>query len=536
MTIFRFIFFAMILVLFACQKKHDRLGVPRNFHALVPDTLLLMSYNVENLFDMKDDGDEYPEFKPNANNWTQNTFRIKVDNIASVIAAANPDVVDLVEVENENALNELRKRCAIKNCDFPYYAMGDRQSGSNTRPMILSKMPILWEKSFGLFSNEYHERPILEAAIYLGADTLFVFACHWPSKKNTESKRVARAELLKRKLEEVPADQDYVVAGDFNENFDENETFHTAGLDDTKGIVAIYHVLGAKTSRPAPDEIPALTRTIAEKKELRLFDPWQDVPDQDRFSTMYKGRRETPDHFILPLQLFDKKGLSYVNNSFVPFTWNGRLLKDGVPYRWQMRYTKQGKVHIGEGYSDHLPLLMKVRKGPYPLADLPDLSGQNPANPKSSASSGFETGFNGFIAGTSKISALRDTTMKKSGAYSLKLLGNAKTNSCAAKATLVLNRGCSMANSCLKMALFGTGTVNIRCGISKEKQWLYFNNESFSPAKGGKYYAYSFATWKTISLPLGGLPDTAHEFDIEIRSKKNCEIAMWIDDVRVVCR
>jgi hypothetical protein len=55
-------------------------------------------------------------------------------------------------------------------------------------------------------------------------------------------------------------------------------------------------------------------------------------------------------------------------------------------------------------------------------------------------------------------------------------------------------------------------------------------------AKGGKYCAYTFAKWKTISLPLYALPDSARECTVEIRSKKNCDIKMWLDDASVGCK
>ncbi len=41
------------------------------------NTFTLGSYNVENLFDLKEDGNEYNEFIPNTkSNWNENTFDI----------------------------------------------------------------------------------------------------------------------------------------------------------------------------------------------------------------------------------------------------------------------------------------------------------------------------------------------------------------------------------------------------------------------------------------------------------------------------
>jgi ribosome-associated toxin RatA of RatAB toxin-antitoxin module len=49
-------------------------------------TFKVVSYNVENLFDLNKDGTEYTEYIPNTGyGWTKNILDIKVANIAEVI-------------------------------------------------------------------------------------------------------------------------------------------------------------------------------------------------------------------------------------------------------------------------------------------------------------------------------------------------------------------------------------------------------------------------------------------------------------------
>jgi Endonuclease/Exonuclease/phosphatase family len=534
----QFLAILFIAILFSCQSRHDRIGMPSHFSGKIPDTLTVMSYNVENMFDMTDNGGEYPEYKPNACNWTENTFRTKLSNIASVIAAINPQIAVLVEVENENTVRELCKACADQKCPFSYFAIGDQSSGSNTRPVILSKLPVLWEKSFGMASGAQHERPMLEAAVYCGNDTLLVFACHWPSKKNQESRRVERAELLAQRLEALSPAQDYVVAGDFNENFDESETFRTAGLDDTHGRTGVNHVLGTMLS--GPNEMARYVRQtdLAMRQARGFFDPWVDVKeDVRRFSEVFEGRSETPDHILLPASLFDGHGISYVNNSFSTFTWNGRLLKDGVPFRWQMRYVKHERIHVGEGFSDHLPLVLRLAREPYG-SDTRDKSVYGPeADAAAGGRGGFEDGVDGFIACTKKVLVERDTLLPKSGRYCLKLSGpsGTKSNACAVRARLFVPKDCGTETGVLTLCARGTGTVNFRCCAPGSKQWTYFNGPAFSQARGGKYTAYDFANWKTIRLPLSSLAKEIREINFEIRTKKECALNLWIDDAKVVC-
>ncbi|HMD68033.1 MAG TPA: endonuclease/exonuclease/phosphatase family protein, partial [Chitinivibrionales bacterium] len=311
MTRIRIIYLMALLLLFSCQQKQQRLGMPKNFSAAIPDTLVIVSYNVENLFDMIDNGDEYPEYKPNHSNWTNNTYQIKCANIASVLAQVNADIAVLVEVENENALSGLLSALAEKKCPYPYYALGGGAGGGSVMPVVLSKFPVLWEKTFGVaIGASQHTRNMLETAVYLGTETLTVFACHWPSKTHRESSRLANARLLAERLASLPKGRDYVVAGDFNEDYDECETFRTTGFDDTKGVTGLNHVLGTVSSAPGKFVVFRRKSDVASDTGVALFDPWLELPEARRLTTVYKGRPETPDHILLPASMFDTMGIS----------------------------------------------------------------------------------------------------------------------------------------------------------------------------------------------------------------------------------
>ena len=83
------------------------------------EELYVACWNVENLFDLRDDpsvvGDE--EFTPQAaKRWTTERLDIKLANLAKVITKMNndrgPDVLGLIEVENHYVLRELVKTLA----------------------------------------------------------------------------------------------------------------------------------------------------------------------------------------------------------------------------------------------------------------------------------------------------------------------------------------------------------------------------------------------------------------------------------------
>ena len=53
---------------------------------LFAEKFTVASYNVENLFDLKNDGTEYKEYVPNTTSlWNKKTHDIKLNNISKVI-------------------------------------------------------------------------------------------------------------------------------------------------------------------------------------------------------------------------------------------------------------------------------------------------------------------------------------------------------------------------------------------------------------------------------------------------------------------
>jgi len=83
--------------------------------------LLIMSYNVENLFDTIDDPHKTDnEFLPTSKKkWTSARYHEKLQHLAKVISSADanklPDLLSLVEVENQLVLDDLNQQTLLKN-------------------------------------------------------------------------------------------------------------------------------------------------------------------------------------------------------------------------------------------------------------------------------------------------------------------------------------------------------------------------------------------------------------------------------------
>lgn len=497
------------------------------------DTVTVLSYNVENLFDLQDNGTEYPEYKPFTHNWNNETQAKKLDNIASVCAAAQAEILALVEIENITAARQLQKALRRKQRHYPYITVGDQPNPTTTCQAILSRFPIVHTQGHGIpKQGKYYTRNILEADIALGKHTLKIFAVHWPSKRFSESYRIAAAKVLLKRLQQLAAGTEYIITGDFNSNYNEAETFFTERLDDTEGKTAINHIL--KTARSSPgsfidyifEQEPA-----ASKNSLYHYDLWLELPEHRRFNYVYHGQNNTLDHILLPGTMYDSDGISYVDNSFAVFTWQGRLLYDGVPYRWKKIYSKKGKYHTGEGYSDHLPVSARFVINPFSFADTP-VKKTNPS-PTDPGVVGFETGCEGWLPSSNRFRVTRDTINTAAGGYCLKVEGLAKKGSNAAYCRLPLQQINTRQQASLRLDIRGNGRFALRLRIDFEP-WLCYTGNNFSrKIRSTRYTTFSSPEWQTVRLPLPLIAPEAKALELQIRAAGEKELCVWIDQIGI---
>ena len=489
----------------------------------LPDTIKTAFYNVENLFDFNLDGTEYDEYKPGWNGWSAEMQRTRLNGTAQVVSAIGADVIGLCEIENANTLRELAGALDKMGMPYPYAATADAP-GSATVTAILSKFPIVEKRAFPVENS----RSILEAAVARGGDTIRFFVNHWPSKRHPESARMAAAQTLRQRIDELKNGDDYVVMGDFNSNYDEYATFHTSGHDNTHGKTGINHTMktvveGARRGSPArfvcAGELPECGGCH--------YNPWLDLEENARMSYVYRGAKNTIDNMLLPPALFDTNGYSYLNNSFQTFTWDGRLLKDGAPYRWQMYYKGKEKYHKGEGYSDHLPVTAKLVRSKL----LSDQDGNSCADINNSLMIGdFAVSTDGWVNAESRFSVERDAKFAKTGSHCLKISGSHDSqNQTAAKVTLPT----APSQKFLTLSIRGEGKLSIRLRRPKEK-WANHNAPDFNLSKTAKYNAWKSSQWINLKLPLPPQSDAnANDVEVELRAGKGEKFSVWIDRVRL---
>ncbi|MCJ7765468.1 MAG: endonuclease/exonuclease/phosphatase family protein, partial [Thiovulaceae bacterium] len=307
---------------------------------LTGEEVKIATYNVENLFDMAHSGHEYAEYIPNTSwKWNSDNYRKKLKNIAKVIVDMDPDIIALQEIESLQALKDLKAQIQRDGLYLPYYAIASAKE-TTVKVALLSKHPLHPQELRVTASYKY--RNILEAKVQLGSEKLYLFVNHWKSKSGPESRRVTSAKVLKERLTAL-GDINYVLIGDFNSDYRENESFvRKRKFNDTDGITGINNIL--KTT--AHNE--AVTLEDLKRDKDYAYNLWYELPKAQRWSHKYRGNGEGLDSIIISPKLADGKGIEYKQESFHKFD-PPYLFRKGYIYRWQ-RSRKHPKHHTGKGY------------------------------------------------------------------------------------------------------------------------------------------------------------------------------------------
>lgn len=353
--------------LFVCMSVQLLLSCSGCSMCLFPDTqpdeLLLLSYNVQNLFDDVRDGSEYPDYDPTGDSWSADLYHLKLLQLSDVLSRypeGGADILLLQEVENRNAL-EMLVTHYLKGCGYRYYCISDAKDAA-VNTAILSRYPIEDIQAHSVSIEGIPAgRPILECKTQAAGKTLYLFNCHWKSKSGgaaeTEPLRRASAAVLAGRIQHIEEQHSWaniIVAGDLNECIDEQariEAEYPTALvpeQDYKGLSPAQRsgcigVTGSAKTGDSP------SGAVINSEALILVSPWLMEPRPQIGSYAYRSEWETIDHFLLSPALCDNKGLEF--EQFEVIRSAQLLTDDGFPKRWISQ--------LESGYSDHLPLLLK---------------------------------------------------------------------------------------------------------------------------------------------------------------------------------
>ena len=300
---------------------------------LLTGFLTLVELNCENLFDCKHDTlKQDTEWLPDGKRrWSPARYWRKLNHIGQEILSCQeegvPDLVALVEVENDSVLFDLTHRSLLRGAGYEYLMTQSPDVRGIDVALLYQPM------TFRPICYDYLDiiplagmRPTRDILYVQGetlkGDTLHVFVVHAPSRyggdKQTHPNRRLIAERLIGAIRQLPADAKVIIAGDFN---DEATDPALRFLEDN-GL----HNVTAKA-----------TGSHGAKATYRYQGLWQSI-----------------DHVFVSGVLLDSVERSFINDA--PF-----LLEEDKKYGGVKPLRTYNGYRYQRGFSDHLPLVVRFR-------------------------------------------------------------------------------------------------------------------------------------------------------------------------------
>ena len=194
------------------------------------DSLTIISYNLENLFDcehdtLKNDSSFLPD---GMHHWTYHRYHTKLDRIAQVIVNISgwesAALVGLCEVENARCLRDLCYRLRCFHYKYVHYESPDERGVDVALLYDSTKVNILTSKPLPVILSGDQTRDILYVeALIEKKDTLHTMVCHLPSMLGgaaaTEWKRQTAKRVIQHQIDSILAVQpnaQILVMGDMN--------------------------------------------------------------------------------------------------------------------------------------------------------------------------------------------------------------------------------------------------------------------------------------------------------------------------------
>lgn len=302
-------------------------------------------YNLENLFDIKDDSYTLDDdFTPQGlKKWSRKRYKRKLKKLAKTIVKLGhkqtgvaPALLGVAEVENKTVIKDLLNTAAMKPFSYDYIHFDSPdERGIDTslifdpnffEPLHSEPIPLFVESREG---ERDTTRDILYVHGKLNGEEIHLFVNHWPSRRAgaelTEYKRVKAAETIisfMSELESKYQQPNFIIMGDFND-----------GPDDR----SIKHLV----------------------KEKELYNPMEKLLTPERGSANYKRSWSLFDQIIVSHSFFNyEKGthsFAHANifDEYFLTEWKGKYR--GNPFR-----TYVGRKYKG-GYSDHFPVYIQLK-------------------------------------------------------------------------------------------------------------------------------------------------------------------------------
>ena len=290
---------------------------------LAQDSLTIVSYNVENLFDCEHDTlKNDSSFLPHGlHHWNYHHYQTKLNRIAQVLVNISgwesAALVGLCEVENKRCLRDLCYRLRRFHYQYVHYESDDERGIDVALLYDSTKVKILNSKTLCVpLENDVTRDILYVKALIEGEDTLHAMVCHLPSQlggsATTSKKRQIAKQVIQNEINtilHVQPKANVVVMGDMN----------SEAIDDLQGM-----------------------------NNLMI-----DLEKEGIGTHKYQGMWSCLDQFYVSSALKNTTSASV----FSP-EW---LLEEDTKYLdYQPKRTYVG-YRYHDGYSDHLPVVLKIK-------------------------------------------------------------------------------------------------------------------------------------------------------------------------------
>jgi endonuclease/exonuclease/phosphatase family metal-dependent hydrolase len=263
-----------------------------SFSPVGAQTLTFVELNCENLFDTQHDSlKQDNEYLPEAvRRWTKKRYWRKLNNIGqellSVCDDGVPDIVALCEVENDSVMRDLTKRSLLRGAGYQYVMTQSPDLRGIDVALLYQPLTFALDTAFALRVTPVGDMRPTRDILYargrvISGDTLHVYVVHAPSRYGGERySRPFRQAVATRlcqsldSLRQLSPDAHVIVAGDFNDAADspalrqltDNGLLHlTSDARGENGVRGTYryqgewgsldHVLGSPTIRSMVDTV-----------------------------------------------------------------------------------------------------------------------------------------------------------------------------------------------------------------------------------------------------------------------------------------
>jgi len=313
----------------------------------------ILFYNVENLFDTRDDPDTNDdEYAVNGDRyWSQKKLNQKTQNLSKVLLSAAgwnlPAIIGLCEVENRYVLDKLLDETPLKSASFKIiHKESPDHRGTEVALLYNSNQfyPLRY-KYYPLRDGQNKVKDTREILYVSGVlaetDTLHIFINHWPSRYSglmeTKPDRNLAARILREQIGEVMrlnGNAKIIILGDFNDQPQDE---------------SIRDVLGAREAE----------NRFEDGMIYNLSFNWN---NEGRGTLKYQSKWYVFDQIIVSGTLLNSTNGFFTKPEYASVVTPSFLLEKDEKYGGKKpKRTYYGYQYQG-GFSDHLPVMLRLEK------------------------------------------------------------------------------------------------------------------------------------------------------------------------------